>query len=506
MPAALAAVSGVLYGVSFPPFDFSTLAWFCFIPVLLETDCSFPARRFHRTQSFVGGLVMGLVANLIIFIWLWQTFRAASISDLTTLPAWIFLSLLLSLYFAMFKWLYDFFPATAARPWIAAALWVCLEHVRSHALTGFPWALLSDTQIHLKPFLQLASLTGAPGLSYGLIVFNAVAADLIRLRKKSAWINFGVVLSLLSFLVVWGAWRCRHTDRSVSERRPFRVAVLQGNIDQYQKWDQQYESNIRATYERLVERAVSSKPDVVVWPESAVPGWIPNEIRYVEWVKAIAIKSNVPHLVGSVSSRSGRDYNAVFLINPSGALAAEYDKRHLVPFGEYVPFGGFLSKWIPYLGQVGTFEAGAGPNVFSVGDAHLGPTICYEMIFPSLVRAAVRKGADVLVNITNDGWFLRTGAPAQHYAANILRAVENGCFVIRSANTGISAIIDPCGRERARSQLLTEDMLVADIVPNRMPTLFTLFGDWFRILCWVLSFASFIVIYSRHALRLSLRA
>lgn len=362
------------------------------------------------------------------------------------------------LYFGFFSFAYSLLPSRWFRPWIGALVWVGLDQLHCVLLTGFPWAFLAHTQSGNLPLLQLASLAGAGGITFLLVLFNSSVAQI-----KNSPRNFAAVCFIVACTWGWGKHRLNMAGRMGESTRSFKVAILQGNIDQYAKWDTRYEASVRQKYEGLVLQASAFKPDLIVWPESAIPGWYPNQKKYVEWVRRLATQSKTHHLIGAVTSRDGKDYNAAFLITPDGTAAAEYDKQHLVPFGEYIPFGGILKKWIPYLGQLGTFAAGERPVLFEVAGARLAPNICYEAIFPNLVRKSVLQGADIIVNITNDGWFLNTGAPEQHYVANIFRAVETGRPVIRAANTGISAVIDPHGREIVRSRLLTTGVFTATI-------------------------------------------
>jgi len=250
---------------------------------------------------------------------------------------------------------------------------------------------------------------------------------------------------------------------------------------------------IKNTYERLALEAAGQGAELIIWPESAIPGWFPNEKKYNDWIKNLVVKSKADHIIGSVTMKKGKDYNAAFLINSEGEIKGEYHKQHLVPFGEYVPFAGILGKLVPYLGQLGAFQPGQGFVNFSISSTSFSPNICYEAVFPSLVRKSVQAGADVIVNLTNDGWYLNTSAPEQHYGANVFRAVELGRPVVRAANTGISAVIDPWGRELIRSPLLKRGVYMATLpIPN--PSLSTPYlkrGAWFIVLAW-----AFVVLYT----------
>jgi apolipoprotein N-acyltransferase len=265
-------------------------------------------------------------------------------------------------------------------------------------------------------------------------------------------------LIIVMLAMIWGTYRLKR--HPVIPEHGLRVAILQGNIDQYQKWDAAHESFIKTRYGELVLEAAKQNPDVIIWPESAVPGWIPNDQAVMEWLVGLIQQSRCYHVVGAVSRRGNREYNSAFFFSPKGDILDVYDKQHLVPFGEYIPFGNIFKRWIPYLGELGTFDAGVQSKLFVLPSSKLAPNICYEAVFPGLVRKGVKSGADVIVNLTNDGWYLKTGAPAQHYAVNVYRALENKVPVVRAANTGISAIIDAYGRPISKSQLMEKDCLV----------------------------------------------
>lgn len=445
-------------------------------------------------------MLAGWIANLFIFFWLWKTFHAAGIHPVTTAGVWFSLAAVLSLYFGAFTAVAYLCRRSPYRPWMLAATWVALEHVRSVVLTGFPWATLAQTQVSNILILQTAAFAGSEGISFLIVAVNAAFADLLRASwphffsginelaatraDRMRWSLGTVFLSAaIAFGVGWS--RLSGIDRWAGSS--LRVAVLQGNIDQYMKWDKQHELNIRTAYERLLNEIKGGKPSLIVWPESSVPGWIPNEPFYLAWIQRLASGSGAHHIVGAVTTRAGDDFNAAFHFEPDGRLANEYDKQHLVPFGEYIPFGTFFRRWIPYLGQLGVFQSGTKPVLFSIEDVPVFPTICYESIFPDLVAQGVNQGARLIVNITNDGWFLDSAAPKQHLDANILRAVENGRPLIRAANTGISAVIDAQGRVTAKSGLLQSATIVQDVsVPEaRIQTWRSRFGPWFRWLCWI---------------------
>lgn len=471
VPLAFAFLSGLLYALAFPPFNYSIIAWLALIPLLMMSMGTW-------RRNFLFGFTAGFIANLIIFGWLWATFNAAQVGFMVTLGSWLSLSALMALYFALFMVAYGFFPDNWMKPLLAAATWVVLEEIRAYVITGFPWASLAHTQAYNLPFIQISSVTGAAGVTFLLVAVNAALARRNKIGKA-------VVAGILVPVVLFGLYRLKQVP-PIGDSAFLNVAILQGNIDQYKKWDDDYETDIRVQYETLAAVAASTRPDLIVWPESSVPGWYPNEERYREWTEEIVKKTKTFNLIGAVTKEDGKPFNSAFLFTPEALLLGRYDKRHLVPFGEYIPFGAFLGRWIPYLGQLGLFAAGENDNVLTMGYVQMNVNICYEAIFGGMIRKSVNKGADVIINLTNDGWFLHTGAPEQHYLANIFRAIENGKPVIRAANTGISAVIDAQGREIARSALLERTVLEGTVlITPGSSTLYSKLGAWFSILCFL---------------------
>lgn len=425
-----------------------------------DTDGPFFQSGINR---FLWGWFSGFVANLLVFFWVWATFQAAGIGVLVTFNCWVALALVMGLYPALFLLLLGFFPKKAFLPLVGGMLWIGLDIVKETILTGFPWALLSHTQIEFLHLIQIASFATAHAVTFLLIAVNISLALGVRVWvgsyfSRDRFTMMRVAKNLWVIPVVLICLACGHQRLKKTREigSPVRIAILQGNINQYQKWDAAHETFIKMRYESLVEKAAEKGVDLVVWPESAVPGWIPNEKPVMDWLTTLIQRSNTYHIIGAVSERGGKEFNSAFFFGPDGKIIDVYDKRHLVPFGEYIPFGCFLKRLVPYLGELGTFDSGDTARIFllpiqgSNGFVRIEPNICYESIFP------FRTKADFVVNITNDAWYLKTGAPAQHYAANVYRAIENNLPVVRAANTGISAVIDPYGKALFKSRLMED--------------------------------------------------
>jgi apolipoprotein N-acyltransferase len=375
----------------------------------------------------------------------------------------------------------------------APAAWTALELARTHVFSGFPWALLGYSQYRFLPLIQIADITAVYGVSFLIVLTNASLAGIIEDRKRVAPLL--ACLAVLGASAGYGALRLQEQ----TEGQPLRVAVVQGNIEQDKKWDQAYQAEVIGTYERLTREAVRSRPDLVIWPETATPfyfgGAERNDPGLTSDLRSFVRTTGTPLLTGSpyYERRPDRTYvlrNSAYLLDRDGSTAAVYHKLHLVPFGEYVPLKNLLFFVEKMVQAIGDFQTGAERTVMELGGREgersvaFSTVICYEIIFPDLVRSFVDRGARVMTTITNDAWFGRTAAPRQHFAMSVFRAVENRVPVARAANTGVSGFIDARGRILAATDIFTEAFLVRDLVPaggNR--TFYTRFGDVFAWLC-----------------------
>lgn len=416
-------------------------------------------------------------------MWILPTFQAANQPLVLAFMALILLASFLAFYVVGFGVLRVCVSESWLRPFVLAAGWVGFEFLRTHLFSGFPWALLAHSQAAALPLIQVSSLTGAWGVSFVLVLVQAWVIRIGVVRRSSHCCDLFVPI-LLVVVVFFGIARLKNKPNDAG--RSFSVALLQGNIDQYQKWDQQYEEAIYDRYAGLVREPAAKTADVIIWPESAIPAWIPNDRGALSWLSELVRQSSATHIVGAVSRNiePQAEFNSAFLFNPQGVIEAQYNKQHLVPFGEVAPLR-FLLGWIPYLGQLGTFNAGNKATVFNIHGKQWAPLICYEIIFPQLVRRSVRQGADVVVNLTNDGWYLSTGAPEQHFVTSIFRAIEVSRPVVRVANTGISAVIDPTGQIQLKTPLMKTEVFVqpVNVADSAQTTFYLKWGDWFAWFC-----------------------
>ncbi|MCP5071194.1 MAG: apolipoprotein N-acyltransferase [bacterium] len=392
----------------------------------------------------------------------------------------------------------------AASIWILAAWWAALDHGRTFFLGGFPWGTLGYAQ-HGSPLLALAPWTGVFGLSFVTVLISLAAfAWLAPTRAQT----FGVggrragALALVVVLAVGLVARVVWPDPADDEE--VQVAVLQGNIEQGVKWSPDWAERTLAIYTGLTRQAAERGAALVVWPETAVPGAPDADPELMERLVALAEETGVTLVIGAVGidwvpgEEQPRIFDSAFILT-GGVAPVRYDKTHLVPFGEYLPLRSLLGRFIRALatGSAGRdLTAGPGPQALAVPGPGAVPTavgipICYELLFPDLVRRFAAGGARVLLAITNDAWYGRTGAPYQFLEITALRAAETGLWVARAANTGVSAMIDGRGRVRDRTAIFETDLLVGAIPlrhPDRGMTFYVRYGNVFVWTCWAIVF------------------
>ncbi len=371
---------------------------------------------------------------------------------------------------------------------IAPSLWVVLEYLRSHIFTGFPWELLGYSQFSNLTIVQIADLTGPYGISFIIMFFNTLIYEMIAnpwKDRRTYFLKSASVFAVIYLLVyLYGIYALFKYDEISGI---YRVSIIQGNIDQSLKWDKNFRESTINIYERLTMSSLNRDPELIVWPETAAPFFYNIEKEYRDRIENIAKKSGRFLLTGSPSVKMGNGkpelLNSAFLIDPSGKTIDGYDKIHLVPFGEYVPLQRILFFIKPLVEAAGDFKSGSRYVVFDADGKKFSVVICFEAIFPELCRKFIKAGAEFLINITNDAWFGETSAPYQHLSMVVFRAIENRVFIVRAANTGISAIINPAGRIVTRSELFKEAVLTGEIGMRSGYTIYTRAGDVFAWIC-----------------------
>ncbi|MCK4502570.1 MAG: apolipoprotein N-acyltransferase [Desulfuromonadales bacterium] len=479
----IAASSGLLLAAAFPRPDLYPLAWIALVPLLLVM----------RHRPFAAGFTVGTVFFAAVLYWLNVVMTTyGGLSPLLSLLAYLFLVTYLAVYFGLSTWLATRLETVLKLPYLFTLppIWVALEYLRGWLFTGFPWAMVGYSQQNFSLAIQSCDVTGIYGVSLMLIAVNcAVAGIIAKPKSRLAWLGVVITLTISTSHFGYGVWRQQQPLEQRSEQ--LRVALIQGNIDQAQKWLPENRQNTIDRYHKLSLEALAGQPDLLIWPEAATPFFLQDKSPLAERVRALPLQWQTPLLVGSPAYRqSGPDkyqyYNSAYLFSASGQELGRSDKIHLVPFGEYVPLGKLLSFISKLVVGMGDFSPGQ-VQPLALNGHTLGVLICYEAIFPQLAREYVRQGSSLLVNLTNDAWFGRTSAPYQLLAMTRFRAIENRIWIARAANTGVSALISPAGKV-VKSGAIFEPLQLGGLVGlGAEPTFYTRFGDVFAWFCLLIS-------------------
>jgi apolipoprotein N-acyltransferase len=483
--AAILAAAAFFTALSFPRTDWSLTPWLLVTPLLVVAVFTPP-----RT-AFWWGLLYGGVFFLVLLRWLNFTFRVYS-----TIPGPLVLlpTILLAGYCAFWiggvAWAVSRVAArwsTGAALLLAPFFWVAAEWLRGHLLGGFPWGTLGYSQYLQLRVIQIAELGGVHAVSFVLLAVNAALAGCLLLTWRRALAG-----ALAAGVLVLAALLFGHARLPDSTVRPAaRVTLMQPSIEQPVKWEPRHSIETLSIYFALTRQAAAERPDLVVWPETALPTILRSDPQLAASLRLLSAELHAPLVVGSLDAEGNppRFRNSAFVLSDQG-IVGRYDKIHLVPFGEFVPLSGvigFVRGWAEFISEL---EPGTRTVVFPGPPAPYGVVICYEGIFPDLVRDFVRNGARLMVNMTNDAWFGRTSGPEQHLSMYPFRAVEHRISVVRAANTGVSAFITPSGRIVRRMNLF-ERGLLTESVPLRVgKTLFTRLGDWPGLLALAASAAA----------------
>ncbi|MBI1735142.1 MAG: apolipoprotein N-acyltransferase [Candidatus Rokubacteria bacterium] len=483
---------GLALAQAYPPLEWDWLAWLSLAPLFLVALAAPP-------RAALGwGSLGGLAFFLVLLRWLNFTFQ--TYSAIPWMLAWGPTALLAGycgLWFGLVTWL----VALVARrrgPGLALAVvpfaWVAAEWGRGLVLGGFPWGLLGYSQYARLPFIQIAELGGVWAVSFVIVAVNAALAGAIALPRRRSVVGVAIALALVGGTVAFGVARLGElTAAEPGERaRGATVAIMQPAIAQPLKWDEQHAAETLRVYFGLTRQLRPGDADLVVWPETATPTVLRRDPVLGAALVGLSREVGAPLLVGSIDFPDPRvplPRNTAFFLDERG-IQGRYDKIQLVPFGEFVPLPGiigFVRGWAEFIADM---EAGTAHVVFRGPPAPLGVVICYEGIFPGLVREFVKGGARLMVNMTNDAWFGMTSGPEQHLSMYTLRAVEHRTAVVRAANTGVSAFIVPTGRILRRLGLFDRGLMVERVPLRSRTTAYTRFGDWLPYLGLLVSGAA----------------
>lgn len=472
---SLSFLSALFFALSQPPVSLFPLAYIALVPLFLSLE---PGKN---RQNFLAGFIAGTAAYTGCVYWVivaMNTYGGISI------PLAILILALLVLYMALYvgvvTWLAPLMERSLHIPFYIGAplLWVLAEYWRGWFLTGFPWSYLGHSQSSFLTMLQVVSITGTYFLSFLIVSVNAILAHAWRSRRVP--FIFTIMIGLVVALsLAYGYVRLKEKDVGT-----LTTAIIQGNIKQDVKWDAAFKLKTISKYTQMSLQGGQGAV-LTLWPETAMP-FVFNVDEASSFVPALSKSLSTDLLVGTLSRDArGKFYNSAYVFGREGQLAGMYSKVHLVPFGEFTP----LRQYFPFLEKIsvatGDFFSGKGHVPISTTSGKVGVLICYEGVFSSITNETVRNGAQVLVNITNDAWFGRSSAPYQHLASYVFRAAETDRYVLRSANTGVSAIIDPRGRIISSTPVFQEAVLKGTFSLRDGQTFYVRHGDYFVLACFV---------------------
>ena len=482
---AAAILSGVLLALSFPRYGHPAVAFVALVPLLIALS-----GWNGRTVRLPGvtarrGFTLGLIAGFIHFAGT-VYWTGATVSTFGGLPVFVAVIVagLLALYMAAYVALFGAVTAILVRRfhvsglWLAPAAWVSFEYVRSSVvLDGFPWIPLGNTMVTLLPIAQLASVFGVFGLSLFVAALNVGFAVTAISGGRRRAIAAAATVTAIAAVSLWGGLRL--SSNVLTQGTPIKVGLIQGNISQTDKWNPARAGMIVDRYLQLTSQAAAQGAQFLIWPESSTPFYFEDDPSG-QVIRDAVRKLGRPLLLGSDEFEEDtppKHYNAAFMLDTAGATAAVYRKIHLVPFGEYVPLQRLLFFVGPLVEAVSAFSRGTRVTMLPVEGHMVSTAICYEVTFPALAREAVRQGSEMLTTVTNDAWYGESSAAFQHFEMAAMRAIEQGRYLVRAANTGVSGIIDPYGRVLIRTNLFETVAVVGEARFVQARTPYATIGD-----------------------------
>ncbi|MBQ7335837.1 MAG: apolipoprotein N-acyltransferase [Clostridia bacterium] len=494
-------IGAVLTGLTlvFPQIGF--LEWLTMIPLFIGAYRLAGRSRYGLGKTYLYGFLTVYAYYFVVYHWITYLYPLDfvgldSLSSIAVvIVGWLGLPLLQAipggLVFLLFKLMHRtevFRRVPLLRPFAFSALWVVFEWSSTLGWTGVPWGRLCLGQAECLPMLQSASLFGSYFVSFLLLLVNGLLAYVILYHKR---VHRVVICSALAVILIVanyvGGTLLINTSAPVSDT--LRVAVVQGNINSHEKWSSESLSVTKSAYGKMTRQAAAEGAELVVWPETTFPYLFNRNSGLQDYASALARECNVTLVVGALYEDDfGKEYNALYLIYPDGTIEESiYAKRHLVPFGEYVPMREVFTALIPPLANMTTLEddlmPGTDTALFDTEWGKIGSLICFDSIYEELAFDSARDGAALLLLSTNDSWFLDSAAVYQHEAQAMLRAIENGRYLVRSGNTGISTVITEKGEHLVWIEPLVEGYAVADVEMIEHNTLYTVIGNSFVYVC-----------------------
>ncbi len=485
----LALLSGILVGLSYPPLHLGFFAWFGFIPLIHILLNSKPS------QAAKLAFLASITTNFISLHWIGFNSGAGFLPVFASLIGAI---LYLGIFWSGLGYFVSFIEERSSKGLIVLPFaWVTMELIRSLGALGFPWINLGLTQTEYLPLIQIADITGSYGISFWIVLINiGIYLAIISKDKRKHLIITSVI-----FVLIFGFGLIRINTIQIVNTEPISIAITQPNINPDEKWDPESREENFILMHSLLDSALNLNPDLVLWPESAVPAYLRLSSHRRRPITEKLTKFNIPLLSGTVDrviDKNGdkKYYNSTIFIKPDDIIKM-YNKVHLVPFAEYIP----LSEKFPSLKKLnfgqGNFTSGKEYTVFELGSTKFSNIICYESSLPKIVKGFVKNGAQFITIQANDGWLRKSAGPYQHFELAKLRAIENRVFIVRCANTGISGVINSKGIVQHKIPLGEKSIIIADILPAQNLTFYTKYGEVFAILCIIVSLMIFTSVWKK---------
>ena len=499
MQISAALLSGCLLFAASPGFaGLAPVAWLALVPLLAAIS----KRSTSPRQAALLGLISGLAYYPLLLYWITIVLgRYGNLPLWLSIPALLLLSLYMSFYLAGFAALSCHLQRRYSLIWIAPTIWVALDFLRGWLFTGFPWFDLAYTQFQTPLLIQIADITGHHGVSFMIVMVNTLIFHAFGNYRKRQTSKSGsdfasrtailLVLTILSYNLI----KFNLVEKQLAASETFGVAVIQGNINQDQKWLPKFQHQTLGKYLELSSQIIErQKPALIVWPETALPFYL-SESGLLKDITSLAasrqgltVMTGAPHREKSRDTAATKYFNSAFFVDANGLRAERYDKQHLVPFGEYVPLKKLLPFLAPLVETVADFTPGTTKQPVPCQNIRVGVLICFESIFPTLARQQTKAGSGLLVNLTNDAWYGRSSAPWQHLSMAVFRAVENRRSLARAANTGVSGFIDPLGRRHELSSLFEDFTGYYDLPIVNIKSVFTFYGGHLAgLLCLIIT-------------------
>lgn len=484
----LSISSGILLIFAFPPFDVSGLAFIGLVPLLIVLRIEKGAFK-----SFIFSFLTGIIFFGGLLFWI-SGIKLYQVPAWMLPIGWILISLVLGVYIGIFGLIVKY-------KWgLTPFIWVSIEFIRSiFPMGGFPWGILGYSQYQNLMLIQIVDWTGVFGISFLILLVNtAVSVVFLRfgqLRElklqtlkstqspishyfRIPWILYLCLLIIVA-CYIYGFIKMQNGLPSPD----LKVALIQGNIGIEESWDWDVKQNeVWQRLCRLTKQTAKDQPSLTIWTETAILDSPALLTSLRSKLSALAKQMHTNLLVGAPHIEFNKYYNSAFLFEETGEIIARYDKIHLVPFGEMLPLENIFPLLRELLPQVGYYSPGSKLVVFQK-PTRFNVLICYEGIFGDLTRKFVKRGAEFIVNITNDAWSQSKASYYQHFSMDIFRAIENKTYFLRAGNTGISAVITPYGYVKEILDIGKEGVITSKISPLSKKTFYTKYGDIFAYLC-----------------------